>query len=279
MDGAKDASSRTNVYVDGENLYYGVLRDTPYRWLNLVELVRASLSFVPRIRRLRYFTIKKRASHKAHVQALEKLPEMVKSHPEASKEPELVSVHYGKRQIHRIRGDLTNLPVAGATILSKCPTVLPEGDHEVHWEGKDKRGRLPVREQIKPDEQHSKGAGQVEAAETVRVEIARQVEKQSDVKLATHLLNDAWKDEFDVAVVVSNDTDLIEPIEIVRKERGKRVHVLCPLLVVKGRVPPRVARGLREVANTVKYVRETVLEDAQLPDLIPGTDLCRPDDW
>ena len=31
---------RTRVYVDGFNLYYGALKDTPFKWLNLAELTR-----------------------------------------------------------------------------------------------------------------------------------------------------------------------------------------------------------------------------------------------
>lgn len=37
------ASMRTCVYVDGFNLYYGCLRGTAYKWLNLVELCKALL--------------------------------------------------------------------------------------------------------------------------------------------------------------------------------------------------------------------------------------------
>lgn len=33
----------TTVYVDGFNLYYGCLKETPYRWLNLEKLCRAML--------------------------------------------------------------------------------------------------------------------------------------------------------------------------------------------------------------------------------------------
>ena len=38
-------------------------------------------------------------------------------------------------------------------------------------------------------------------------------EKGSDVNLATHLLHDAHMDRFDVAVVASNDSDLLGPIK------------------------------------------------------------------
>jgi uncharacterized LabA/DUF88 family protein len=53
-------------------------------------------------------------------------------------------------------------------------------------------------------------------------------EKGSDVNLATHLLHDAHMGRFDVAVVVSNDSDLLEPIKIVRGQLGKKVGILNP---------------------------------------------------
>lgn len=33
----------TNVYVDGFNLYYGCLKGTPYKWLDLGALFQALL--------------------------------------------------------------------------------------------------------------------------------------------------------------------------------------------------------------------------------------------
>jgi hypothetical protein len=45
----------TNVYVDGFNLYYGCLRGTPHKWLDLDALCRR-LFPRDRINRIRYFT-------------------------------------------------------------------------------------------------------------------------------------------------------------------------------------------------------------------------------
>ena len=45
-----------NVYVDGFNLYFGALRNTPYRWLNIVELSRRLLRDEVTLNRVRYFT-------------------------------------------------------------------------------------------------------------------------------------------------------------------------------------------------------------------------------
>jgi hypothetical protein len=44
------------------------------------------------------------------------------------------------------------------------------------------------------------------------VQVIKTEEKGSDVNLATHLLHDAHMGRFEVAVVLSNDSDLLEPI-------------------------------------------------------------------
>ena len=46
-------------------------------------------------------------------------------------------------------------------------------------------------------------------------------EKGSDVNLASHLLFDAFRGAFDAAAVLSNDSDLVEPIRIVTKELSR----------------------------------------------------------
>lgn len=46
---------QTNVYIDGFNLYYGAVRNTPYKWLNPELLARALLPDAS-INRVKYFT-------------------------------------------------------------------------------------------------------------------------------------------------------------------------------------------------------------------------------
>src|SRR5437868_2301669 len=48
---------RTNFYIDAFNLYYGCLRDSPHKWLNVAEFCRQSFP-PPRndLNRVRYFT-------------------------------------------------------------------------------------------------------------------------------------------------------------------------------------------------------------------------------
>ena len=50
-----ESDVRTNIYVDGFNLYYGALRKTPHRWVNLESLFQFLL---PKntIQEIKYFT-------------------------------------------------------------------------------------------------------------------------------------------------------------------------------------------------------------------------------
>jgi len=50
------------------------------------------------------------------------------------------------------------------------------------------------------------------------VEVIKTEEKGSDVNLATHLVHDAHMNRFECAIVVSGDSDLLAPVEIVTNE-------------------------------------------------------------
>ena len=47
---------RVGVYVDGFNLYYGALKGTPFKWLNLVTLAEQVLPPGYTVDRVNYFT-------------------------------------------------------------------------------------------------------------------------------------------------------------------------------------------------------------------------------
>jgi hypothetical protein len=59
-------------------------------------------------------------------------------------------------------------------------------------------------------------------------EVTKTEEKGSDVNLATYLLVDGFQHDYEQAIVVSNDSDLMEPIRQVREVLGLRVGVLNP---------------------------------------------------
>lgn len=99
-------------------------------------------------------------------------------------------------------------------------------------------------------------------------------EKGSDVNLAAHLLRDAYTGQFDVAAVITNDTDLVEPIRIVVKELNRPVGILTPV--------SKPAGSLAAVCSFVRHIREDHLERSLFPDELTtatGKVIRKPDDW
>ena len=95
-------------------------------------------------------------------------------------------------------------------------------------------------------------------------------EKGSDVNLGVHLVYDACSDKIDAAIVITNDTDLAEPIRIVATKLGKPIINLCP--------HKNVAFSLKKIKNVKHYVIKTTnLAKSQFPDSIEG--IIRPYHW
>ena len=144
-------------------------------------------------------------------------------------------------------------------VLATLPKV------EIHY-GKfeTRRRRMPLWEPVR----------NVNAPQMVWV--SRTEEKRSDVNLATYLLIDACYDDFDEAVVISNDSDLVEPITAVRDRFHKRIGV----------VNPDVAhRRSPDLQNAGSWAFPTIygryFRDSQLPDQIAdgGGEFGKPSRW
>ena len=247
---------QVRVYVDGFNLYYGAVKGTSYKWLNLVELARQLVPAGSVVDKLKYFTArvsgisnkKAPARQQAFLAALHTLPE-----------------------VETVWRPLTNLPVAGRAIHTPAVVALPAGDHRVT--GLPFPQTLPVKS-YPPASTGKKKRRRITPPlhDAVIAEVHSMEEKGSDVNLAVHLLNDAWKGLFDYAVVISNDTDLVEPIRMVTTERGNPAMVVCP-----GRWS--MAAKLRTVASHVRHIHSAMLRAAQFPPLIPGTTISKPQGW
>ena len=98
------------------------------------------------------------------------------------------------------------------------------------------------------------------------VKVVKIEEKGSDVNLATRLLIDAFDNAFDAALVITNDSDLAEPIREVRRKFGYRVMILhaCSR---PGRGPSIALRRAVSVRGGVTplVVEETHLAASQFP--------------
>jgi uncharacterized LabA/DUF88 family protein len=195
----------TNVYIDGFNLYYGALKQTPYRWLDIEQMCGLLLAGNT-IQSVKYFTalVSARPSdpgqpvrQQAYLRALRTLPK--------------VSIHLGHFLTHEIM----------------MPMVVPPGQPQQY------------------------------------VRVIKTEEKGSDVNLATHLLHDAHMNRFDIAVVVSNDSDLLEPIKIIRRDLGKRVGILNPQRHPSRAILPHI--------DFIKQIRKGVLQASQLPSSLTDT--------
>jgi hypothetical protein len=96
--------------------------------------------------------------------------------------------------------------------------------------------------------------------QTQFVEVLKTEEKGSDVNLAAHLVHDAHRGLFEVAIVVTNDSDLVEPVKIVVQEIGKTVGILNPCT--------QPASGLRRAASFYRELRHTALAKCQFPAIM-----------
>jgi hypothetical protein len=104
------------------------------------------------------------------------------------------------------------------------------------------------------------------------VKVVKNEEKGSDVNLATWLLIDAFDKAFDAAVVITNDSDVAEPIHQVRKKFGYRVMILhsCSR---PGRGPSielRKAVGMRG-GSTPLVITDALLAASQFPAMMTDT--------
>lgn len=99
-------------------------------------------------------------------------------------------------------------------------------------------------------------------------------EKRSDVALATDLLLDAFDGRFDTALLLTNDSDFVDPVRIVRERFGRRVVVISP--------DEMVGKQLAKVASFARPLDRGLLARCQLPDGIvdaAGRAIARPAEW
>ncbi len=102
-------------------------------------------------------------------------------------------------------------------------------------------------------------------------------EKGSDVNLASYLLIDGFRARYDIAVVISNDSDLKTPVEFVRGDLGAPVGVLNPHKNRSWALSPRqLPKG-----SFYKPIRPAALEASQLPQTLKDADgtIHKPKGW
>lgn len=203
---------KTTVYVDGFNLYYGALKNTPYKWLDLDKLCRLLLP-KNQIERIKYFTA------------------TVSARPHDPGQPTRQQTYLRALQT------IPHLEIIYGHFLS----------HEIYMP----RASNPNRQ----------------------VKVLKTEEKGSDVNIAAHLVNDGHRSRFEVAVLITNDSDLLEPLKIVRYELKLSVGVINP--------QKKASRVLAQHASFMKRIRAGTLRASQLPSPLKDAKgiFHKPEDW
>ena len=90
------------------------------------------------------------------------------------------------------------------------------------------------------------------------VKIKKWEEKKSDVLIATHIVSDAYQNNFDCAVLISNDADLTPPLLHIKHNLKKLVIVISPYT--------KINAELKRSSHFYKSVSQTTLEQCLFPD-------------
>lgn len=84
-------------------------------------------------------------------------------------------------------------------------------------------------------------------------------EKKTDVNLAISILEDGLMDRYDTAIIISWDSDLVPPIDRVKKLKGKKFILVMP--------PNGKWTRIRQVCDTSYMIKEIHLSSSQLPSV------------
>lgn len=207
---------RAFCYIDGFNLYFGILkkRVREGRWLNVYALME---------RALRGFG-----------------------------DLSILAVHYYTAHLKERSGDRSSVD-----------------RQQVYLRALGTDSRVTI---IKGNYQRSKKKRML-SDNSGMVEIWHEEEKKSDVNIAAHLVRDAATDRFDVAVLVSNDSDLVEPVRIAVAEFGKQVFILSPQKTTQ--------KELQKVSSGHRILKAAHIRQSQFPEKLSDNkgQIVKPPEW
>ncbi len=207
----RNRTLRAFVCIDGFNLYYRALKNTPHKRLDIAALADAAMPTDCAVESVRHYAA--RVSGRVDPGA----PARQHAYLRALATPPRVRSTFGNFLVTKKWSGLVQPPEFRPAFTPPAETSL---DVACVWKTE---------------------------------------EKGSDVDLGVHLVRDAARGLFDVAGVLTNDTDLCEPIRITVSEFGLKVILLSPT----GKPATSVAR----LANGVRHIKP-YLGPCRLPDRI-----------
>ena len=234
---------RTRIYIDGYNLYYGCLKGTAFKWLDLLALFENHIlpSVVATVHEkqlssklehvaIKFFTapiLEQAAKAEDSLQCQEKYHAALTKH------------HSGRVEL--IKGYYSLTEAKAKVIDPNNPKKWPKHCTEI-------------------------------------ASIWKLEEKQSDVNIAIHAVKDALIDEIEHVVFVTNDTDIAPALEMIRRYTKAAVGLVIPTTDNR-----RIPNGeLAKQAHWVRsHITKEELRQAQLPRVIQDKrrPVTKPDSW
>jgi 6-hydroxy-3-succinoylpyridine 3-monooxygenase len=234
---------RTRIYIDGYNFYYGCLRGTPYKWLDLLPLfekhILPSALVKDRDGHIRQSTLLPSPSIKFFtakiIESVARAPDSVSSQ---------ARYHTALRKLHDGRIEL----IEGYYAVNKMKVKI------VDAEDPDKAPR-----------------------ECQEIQAWKVEEKQSDVNLALQAYHDAITGQIDHAVIVTNDTDIAPALEMIRAHTNVLIGVVVP---TTDHTRPANTDLVKLAHWTRRHINASELAACQLPRVIQGKrPTTKPESW
>lgn len=234
---------RTRIYIDGYNFYYGCLRGTPYKWLDLLPLFENHILPSALLKdgdgHIRQSALLPSPSIKFFTAKI--IESVARSTDSVSSQ---ARYHTALRKLHDGRIEL----IEGYYAVNKMKVKVVDADEP----------NRPPRE--------------CKEVQAWKVE-----EKQSDVNLALQVYHDAITGQIDHAVIVTNDTDIAPALAMIRAHTQVLMGVVVP--TIDHTRPPNT--DLVKLAHwTRRHINSSELAACQLPRVIPGKrPTIKPDSW
>ncbi|VVP26311.1 6-hydroxy-3-succinoylpyridine 3-monooxygenase HspA [Pseudomonas fluorescens] len=234
---------RTRIYIDGYNFYYGCLRGTPYKWLDLLPLFEKHIlpsalvkdvddhirqSALLAASSIKFFTAK-------IIESVARAPDSVSSQ---------ARYHTALRKLHDGRIEL----IEGYYAVNKMKVKIVDAEEP---------GRPP--------------------RECQEIQAWKVEEKQSDVNLALQAYHDAITGQIDHAVIVTNDTDIAPALEMIRAYTQVLIGVVVP---TTDHTRPPNTDLVKHAHWTRRQINSSELAACQLPRVISGKrPTTKPESW
>ncbi|WP_277573799.1 NYN domain-containing protein [Xanthomonas euvesicatoria] len=252
MSGGLKVPLRTRVYIDGFNFYYGCLRNTPYKWLDLRKLFEKHV--LPSI------LYRPQAAAEPATMELDHCAIRYFTAPILGRAAKASDSVASQNQYHAALSSFAEISITkGYYSLTKSSQYLVDGDS--------------------PDKDPN---------ECAKVTVWKLEEKQSDVNLALSLYDDALScPALDQLVVVTNDTDIAPALALIKQ---KKPHLVIGLVIPTKPDEKKDASAIEREPNadlrkyadwTRTHIKPQELAASQLPRVVKGRrkDAIKPISW